>query len=646
MAKTIERNHMRQTDAQGKVLREAKDYAGQTTNFRWWLLEDTDLSASVTATILFLKRQQGDRMSNLESMTRLYGSSNLYNFSGGTFGRSRSVKPAVTQRMSFNICESIIDTLESKMAKNKVIPTYITNGGTWDVQKKAKQLTKFAQGLFYEQNIHPKSIDAWSDAAVWGDGFVYVYEDDNKVCVDRALPNEIFVDNLEAQNGHPKQLHRVKVIDRDIALELFPELSEAIETCAPANYEEIGGHETVADMIQVIESWHIRSGPKADDGVHAISIGDGSLKYEWLKDYFPFPHIRYAKRKLGWYGQGACERLEQIQSEINRSMVLKQSALRMQSAFKILLENGSKVVSQHLNNDIGSIIHYSGTPPEYVAPPATNPELQQWIDALISYGYQQEGVSRMVSQGEQPLGVTSGKAMRTLLQTSDDRFLFMTQCMEDFNLEIARQAVEVVRDIHARTHKYEVVFPQAHFMETINWGDINLKEDEYVLKAYPTSSLSDDLPGRLSEIQELAQAGMISPRTARRLMDMPDVEMNDNLSNAAEDLLHKILEDILFDGKYRAPEPFFDLQLAKQLTLEYYNYADYMNAPNDKLALLQKFNFELDTMLGILTPPPMAAPAAAVPGAQGAPSPEQGPNPAALAATQTDQIAQPVEGAA
>ena len=190
---------------------------------------------------------------------------------------------------------------------------------------------------------------------------------------------------------------------------------------------------------------------------------------------------------------------------------------------------------------------------------------------MIAYGYQQEGVSRLSTTGEAPMGVESGKALRTLNQIGDDRFLFMSQQMEDFNLEIGRQAVNVVKEIYARTKKYEVVFPDTKFMETIDWGDVQLDEEQYVLKAYPTSSLSDDITGRLAEIQELTQAGMISPRASRRLMDMPDVEMADSLANAAEDRLHQVFEMMLEDGTVTRFEPgFMDAQLASQLALTIY----------------------------------------------------------------------------
>jgi hypothetical protein len=140
---------------------------------------------------------------------------------------------------------------------------------------------------------------------------------------------------------------------------------------------------------------------------------------------------------------------------------------------------------------------------------------------------------------------------------------------------------------------YEVTFPQSNFVETIDWKDINIDEDQYVLKAFPTSSLSDDLTGRLSDVQELAQAGFISPRTAQRLMGMPDVEMLDTLTSAAENRIHQMLENILDDGDFEPPETNHDLTLAGQLWLQYYNYAQYMGAPVERMNLLLKWKSQL-----------------------------------------------------
>lgn len=601
MAK-IQKSNMTQTDSKGRVIRAPRDNAsGEAVNFRWWTKDQADIAPAIAATVKFIQRHQASRMEQLTVSTRLYGNSTAYNLLGTAFTRSNSVNSnPMSQRLCFNVVSSVVDTLTSKMAKNKIIPAFVTNGGIWKYQKKAKDLTKFAQGLSYELHLHDFIINGFRDSGVWGDGFTHVFAKDGKVAIERVLPHEIVVDLIETMCEEPQQLHRPKIVDRDIAFELWPELEEHIALVSPAGYQEIGGQGTAADLITVIESYHLKSGGSAKDGLKVISIGDGAIVEQRDKDYFPFPHLRYSRKMLGWYSQGASERLQTLQGEINRSMMLKQKSLWMQGSFKVLIENGSKVVAQHMNNDVGALVFYTGTPPQYVTPPSTNPELQEWIDSLIQKAFMQEGVSTLSAAGEKPMGVDSGKALRTMTDIEADRFTFVSQQVEEFALENIRQAIDVAKDIYEEKGKYEVVFPTNNFLETIDWKSINLDEDCYVLKAYPTSSLSEDIAGRLSDVQELAQAGYISQRTAKRLMQMPDLEMQENLSNAAEDLLHKVIEKIIFEEEYQAPEPFWDLQLAQQLVLEYHNYASFMSAPQSVLSLLEQFNAQLKDMTGVI----------------------------------------------
>src|ERR1019366_5614827 len=116
-----------------------------------------------------------------------------------------------------------------------------------------------------------------------------------------------------------------------------------------------------------------------------------------------------------------------------------------------------------------------------------------------------------------------------------------------------------VKDIHKEGKKYTVLYPSSHFIETIEWSDINLEADEFWLKAFPTSALSEDPADKLQTVQEYVQAGFITPRAARRLLSSPDVEMADKLANAAEDFICKIIEDIIYDGKMTTPDAEMDL---------------------------------------------------------------------------------------
>lgn len=619
--KTVSRKNMTLTDAKGKVLRAPKDDAEnfQNIKFAWWKSEDDEaLAANIQGTVLFLQDKQGERTSRLIESSRLYGAASATNVIGSAVSRNTNSTP-MTGRVCYNLCQSVGDTLVSKIAKNKVTPTFVTSGGVWKMQRKAEKLSKFTDGTFYENKAHKLQVMQFLDSFIWGDGFIHVYPDfeAGKARAERALPHEFLLDMVESSVTKPMQLHRLKIMDRDVCREVFAggdtkedkELADKIATIMPPNYTETGGLATAADLIQVTESWHLRSGPNAKDGLHVITAGDVILFEEnWEKDYFPFVRFTYARRPIGYYGQGGCERLSPLQLAVNREMILQDRSSWMMGSFKILLENGSKVVSQHLNNDVGTIIHYTGTPPQYVTPPSVDQNKQALIDSYIAKGYQQEGVSQLSAASLKPMGVNSGKGLRTMDQIEDDRFLWTQQDLEENGLELARQLIEAAKDIYKLKKTYKSTFVGTRFIETIDWKDIQLDADEYVMKAFPVNSLSDDPSERFQQIQEYMQAGMISPRAGRKLMSMPDVEMSDALANATEDLLAKVIEEMLdsegTEEDYTPPEPYWDLQLAQQMSLEYLNYAELHNCPEKNVQLLRDFLQQVQELI----PPPMPPP--------------------------------------
>lgn len=608
----------------GKLVEKGEnpDEQPKRLNFYWWDSDEANMPADIQNTVRFLDSHQAARMEQLIVGTRLYGNANAFSMLGSSFTRASSVNTnPSSQRLSFNLCSSVIDTLTAKMAKNKIEIMFITNGGDWDTQMKAEQLSKFVGGLMHESDFHSKKVNAFTQSGAWGDGLTYIYARNGKVTCEPAYPHEFKVDLVETLSGPPTQMHRVKIAERGVFAAQFEDKKDKqlILDAQPANLQELGAVGTAADLIIVIDSYHLPSDPsvKPDasvdetDGRHVIIVGDKCLAIEpWTKNYFPFPRRSYCKTLIGFWGQSACERLQNMQGEINRSLILEQRSRWMQGSFKILVENGSKIVSQHLTNDVGAIIHYTGTVPQYVTPPAIDSSNREWINQLIQNGYNQEGVSILEAASVKPMGVNSGKAMRTMANIADDRQLFLQQEDDRFTMENAFQMIAVAKEI-AKDSKgsYKTIFPQTTFAEEIDWKDINLDASKYVMKAFPMSSLADDLTGRLEDIQEYMQAGIISPRAGRRLLRKPDLEMADKLADAPEDLLHKIFETMLAGKGFMAPNPKMDLGLAKELGLQYWNYAVYHNCPAKNLKLLDKFLKLLDDLTGLNQPaaPPVAA---------------------------------------
>ncbi len=162
-----------------------------------------------------------------------------------------------------------------------------------------KKLNAFLEGVFYENSTQDIGKIVFRDASVWGDGFIHVFAKGDRVCHERVMSSEIFVDDVESLYGQPRQMHRVKQVDRQVLFDLFPDNADVIGGAKPSRTEE-AGRSIVADMITVRESWHLPSGPGADDGKHCITI-DGAVLGEmepWPHSFFPFARVQWSPRCL------------------------------------------------------------------------------------------------------------------------------------------------------------------------------------------------------------------------------------------------------------------------------------------------------------------------------------------------------------
>jgi hypothetical protein len=574
---------------------------------RWWKVNKTDRAKAIS----FVVKQLGDydtrRQSQYQTSVRLYGNIDLLGLNGMSMSKSGSVQGAVKDRISYNIVQSVIDTVVAKMAKNKPKPLFLTSGGNFKQQRKAKKLDKFVDGIFYENKISELRNVIRRDAGVLGDGIVQVFEYNKRVKFQRVLASELYVDWMEAFYGEPRQIHRVKNVDRQVLIEQFPGKERAIKDANAASDLTHGELRNVADQVTVVESWHLPSGPEAKDGLHCICLEDETLEEEeWTKDFFPFARESFGPRMYGYWSQGSAERLQNIQLELNKILWVESRSFHLAGTFKVFLQKGSKVVKEHLSNEIGAVVEYTGAEPKYVVPPVLPPGFEERKQFLINAAYQQEGVSQLSASSQKPAGLNSGKALREYNDIESDRFMTIGQADECFHLDLARLAISVAKDIAEREGGYEVKYASKRFTETIDWKDIDLDEDAYVMKMYPVSSLPNDPAGRLQTVQEYMQAGVIDPITGRRLLDFPDLEQVESLGNAQEEWINMVLEKIVDDGEYSPPEPEMDLQLSKRLVLQYIAEGHTNDLDPERMELLRNFNTQLDALAQAGAPPPMA----------------------------------------
>lgn len=601
-----------------------KPYTDEKQNWKWWHAKtDKELTSQVLSTVAFMKESQNFRNRQASLHARLYGNLSLFNFAGTNIGKMDQSQGLPVDRPTFNIVQSTIDTLISRISQSRPSPVFLTDNGDYKERNLAKRLNNFILGEFYQTKAYDLAALVLRDALVEGTGVLKIFEtDDHKVALERVLFTELFVDLNESLYGSPRQLHQIKLVDRDVLMERAPRyktLIEKAETAYPDNSAD--SSKTVADLVMVVESWHLKSGPDAKDGRHVMACSSGILlDEEYDKEKFPFVFLHYSSRLTGFWAQGLAEQLMGTQIEINHLLFTISKAIKLVGVPRIFVEAGSKVTKASHNNEIGTIIEYRGIKPSYEVAQCVPQELYAQLQRLIEYGYQQSGVSALQATSQKPSGLNSGEAIRSYDDISTDRFASLARKYDNMFVELAYQIIDLAKTICEEEGAYQTVYPNKDGTKQIDLPEASLLKNPFVIQAFNQSSLPKDPAGRFEKITEMVQSGMITLKEGRRLLDYPDLDQVEKLANASEERIYKILDSIIEDGEYTPPDPFLDLQLAQDLSVQYYNLYISHRLEEDKAQMLRDFRTQVMALMQSAMPP-QPTPGGPVPQANAAPLP-------------------------
>lgn len=601
----------------------------QNNGMHWWRTPEKDAHKDIFAYIGYLDQNQGYRSADNLRFARLYGNYDMTGLDSYSYTRVET-SFNVTHRVTMNIIQSMIDTVVSKVGKNKPKPTFLTDGGDFTLQLKAKKLSKFVEGVFYGSDFYKHARMAFQDSCIFGTGCVKIMEANGEIKAERVFIDELKIDDTESFYGSPRQMHQVKYVHRDVLCGMFPDNKNEILVASDAEavYSTNRGTRD-KQMVMVVESWHLPSkkvekGDENHDGKHTISVANTTLFEEkWSKDYFPFVFFRWNERPIGFFGQGLSEQLQGLQLEINKILRTIQVSMHLTSIPKVFVEASSKIVTAHLNNKIGGIIKYAGTKPSYESVSAIPQDLFMHLDRLYTRAYEIAGISQLAAQSKKPSGLDSGKAIREFNDIESERFMSVGQRYEEGFMDAAKIIVDLARDIYDNNPDYAVKAKGAKFIETIKWSEVDMAEDKYMMQVFPTSALASSPSGRLQDVQELLQAGFISKEQGLKLLDFPDLEGAYNMVNAAYDDIEAMIERMVANNEYQTPEPYQNLELGIQMCQQAYLHYRSLSAPDEKLELLRMWMEDAQALLkkaaeAALPPPvpagaPLPSDAAAVP---------------------------------
>lgn len=575
---------------------------------KWWQQKKGEVNKAIFPLVGALRNRNQNHYVKLHRFHRLYehGDASVYHESV----KSKNIRGFMTKKLAFNVGKSCVDTASAKIARNKPRPVYMGGRESWENAQRAKAMTKFMEGMFQtvghgqgdERSVYGIGRRVFVDSAVTGTGAIHVYPDfeSGKVCAEKISMKELVVDEFEAMYGPPKSLHRHLILPKEVVKGMFnhvPNIEKKVDKANPAEVSEDERTENT-EYIDIIESWHLKSGEDANDGVHTICIDGTDLVYEeYTKEHFPILPMRWTPRLSGFFGLGLIEELYGIQFEINKLLYNIQLAQHLVAVPQVWLDVMSASIPQHLNNQIGAARYYKGRPPIFMTPGAMSGEIYNHLENLFKKAYEITGVSMLAATSRKPSGLDSGVALREYKDTQTERFALIEQRYEEWFMDIAALIEDACEDLHDAGKKVTAEVQTGKYLERLDWAKIRLPKDRRIVRPHPSNILPSEPAGRLQTVQELVQAGFFEKEEALDLLDYPDLGKIRRLKTSGINSVMKVLEEMLDTGKYITPEPFMDLERARPLAQSYYLEAKLNSAPEDRLELLRRFMEDVSGLL-------------------------------------------------
>jgi hypothetical protein len=569
-------------------------------------------------------------------------------------GEARNLSPGDHCPLDENLCtfnqaQNVVETVYSKVIKQRIDPMPLTTGGGYLQRHRARELGKALMGVIDENDGEKLEEDAVMDALVTdhGAGAVLVTEHCDEVKIEHIPVEDVWFDEAEVRQRVPRSCYRVPKggIDKFVLCEMlaseddeYPGLvgtassrRAAILAAAtkPEHWRKASGGD-VKSRVDMFEAWHKPSGPiihreqdeeyedddgktqtrkvmtKRHDGRHVIAVDgeNGTLVDEpWEGPEFPVLLYVPRPRRRSIWGLSLMRDLVAPQREFEKVSVKIQTQNQKMGLSQLAAPRDANVNVRELKTGTlvaGELYEYDGQQgvtqftPEPVA--AGTYAYQESVARSMS---ERKGVSTLASASQLPAGLqqASGKALQVFEDFEDVRLLPYHRERERFKIALCWLIIHAAKRIVDRGVKYTARFRGKHGIETVDWKEVLQDSADLVLKVFPVSALSKQPSARFAQLTEMLNAGAITVEQFKRLYEIPDLEAENDLDSSDTDVIDRSLDLIVTKGKRMSPEPFDNLELCLQRAGKFYNVCRQQEVPEHRMQLLREWMEDVEGMI-------------------------------------------------
>lgn len=556
---------------------------------RWWQQrEEKDLCAALLASVKIAMDRDRARIDYYRVLARLYDEHDRHSvFWAPTDGED--------YRVPRNNLRRICDTAYNRVTAVTPRPFYCSDGGDADLRYRLEMLNTAVTGLFLAHAVDRKANLAQKHAEVFGNGAVKVsavtHTKRPRVVVERVYPWEIFTDPLDAAYGEPRVLYQVRWVDRAQLYSMWPGHAVDIKDAPTDRPEWTTITQQLADPVRVVEAWYLdREGD--GKGRHVIALENVILldeEYEY--DAFPVVIFRHEDPLVGFWSDGLAHQLAGQQAELNDISGAISETIKLGAWPAVLVEKNSEVESGHLDNTPMRVVKYKGIPPQIQTAQGLTGEARQYAESVSATMYQTSGVSEFAASSTKPAGLQSGRSLRIFADQQDGNLRDTADHRAQSYLALGLALIRAQRAVAEVDPGALVIFtdPQKRTTQAIRWKDVDLTDEGLQLVAAPVSVLPTTPAAKMATLEEMANAGILTPEEFREEMDLPDIKALNGPATAPRRLIERQMLAMLRDGIPQRPEPFFPPVLPKLIASQHYCQGVLDGAAEDRLELVRQY---------------------------------------------------------
>jgi hypothetical protein len=580
---------------------------------------------------------------------------------------------------TFNAAQNTVETVFSKVIKSRIAPMPLTTGGGYLQRHRAKQMGKAIEGVLDDNDADAIEEDVVMDALVTdhGAGAVKVIECHDQVKLEHVPIEDVWFDEAEIRHRSPRCCYHVprEGMDKYVAIEQYAGEEDppgAVGTREQRRQAILKAAATPASWrsksmlhpkhrVDIFEAWHLPSGPPEEyedkdgekkyrhDGRHVVAVEgeDGTLIDEPWDGEGGFPILMYAprKRRRSIWGLSLMRDLVAPQREYEKLTMKIQNQHQKMGTSGFAASKQSEVNARELKTGTfaaGFLLEFEGAqPPIPLTPEPVAPGTYQYADSIPRNMSERKGVSTLSTASQVPAGLSqaSGKALQVFEDVEDVRLLPYHRERERFKIALSWLIVCTAKRIVDRGVKYKARYRGKKGIESIDWKEVLMDKDDFVLKVFPVSQLSKQPAARFAQLTELLNAQAITVEQFKRLYELPDLESETELDTADTDVIDRAMDIMVTTGRYLSPEPFDNLELILQRAGKFYNVCRQQEVPDYRLKLLRDYMEDTEGLIAekkaraaaAMAPPPGAGMPPPMPGAPppgpGGMMPPEGPLP-------------------